>query len=195
MTPKTTAQLKGIKEAREQQILDTACRLFANHGFHETSISQIAREAGISKGLIYNYFDSKESILRDLMKRGMDEMYKDFDPNHDGILTHDEFLFFISSYLDTLKENREFWKLYFAILIQPSVINLVQEEMMSMGIPVFSILHKYFEDNHYEDPDTEFEFLAAILSGLAIKYINAPEFFHLDKLKEKIYKLYNPSQK
>ena len=41
--------------------------LFAHNGYHSTSISQIAREAGVSKGLLYNYFDSKEALLHDIV--------------------------------------------------------------------------------------------------------------------------------
>ena len=43
--------------------MDVALQHFANKGFHATTIYHIAEHAGISKGLMYNYFNSKEELL------------------------------------------------------------------------------------------------------------------------------------
>lgn len=50
-------------EARRQQILDAAFTCFARLGFHKTTMVDIAREAGVSTGLAYRYFNSKEEII------------------------------------------------------------------------------------------------------------------------------------
>lgn len=60
-TPKTT-------EDRREQILDTALRVFANKGFDRTSNKDIAKEAGITTGLIYHYFESKGALLNSLLE-------------------------------------------------------------------------------------------------------------------------------
>lgn len=52
-----------IQNARRKQILDTAMVLFDKQGYTNTKISDISEKAGISKGLIYRYFISKEEIL------------------------------------------------------------------------------------------------------------------------------------
>lgn len=48
---------------RRQQIVEAATRLMEKQGFHDTSVSALAREAGISVGTVYQYLESKESIL------------------------------------------------------------------------------------------------------------------------------------
>lgn len=54
---------KGVARAdREEQILDVACRTFGEHGYAATSVADVARAAGISKPLIYAYFDSKDGL-------------------------------------------------------------------------------------------------------------------------------------
>ncbi len=50
-------------EARRQQVLDAAFTCFAQNGFHETTMQDIAREAGVSYGVVYHYFRSKEDIV------------------------------------------------------------------------------------------------------------------------------------
>jgi AcrR family transcriptional regulator len=60
-TPKTT-------EDRREQILDAALGVFANKGFDRASNKDIAREAGITTGLIYHYFASKGELLKSLLE-------------------------------------------------------------------------------------------------------------------------------
>ncbi|MBK6765659.1 MAG: TetR/AcrR family transcriptional regulator [bacterium] len=57
------------KDHRREQILDAAAELFASKGFEKTSVDEIAKAAGLSKGAIYWYFPSKESILIGLAEK------------------------------------------------------------------------------------------------------------------------------
>ncbi len=50
-------------DERRQHIIDTSTELFAAHGFHKTSISEIAASCKISKSLLYHYFSSKREML------------------------------------------------------------------------------------------------------------------------------------
>lgn len=63
MSPRTEAQNQVIREQARQQIINAAFELFAQIGYQKTSIAAIAKEAGVSKGLIYHYFESKEDVL------------------------------------------------------------------------------------------------------------------------------------
>ena len=60
---------KEMREASTRRILKTALRLFAAHGYAGTSIRMIAESAGISVGLLYNYFPSKADLGRRLIER------------------------------------------------------------------------------------------------------------------------------
>ena len=65
-------------EARKEQILKAAEKVFAKNGFHEATISGVAREAGLSDATIYEYFSTKEELLfsipRETTRRGMERM-------------------------------------------------------------------------------------------------------------------------
>ena len=60
--------------ARRNEILDTALRLFSQKGYHQTSMSEIARESEFSIGSLYNFFRSKEDLFFQLFKRNVDEL-------------------------------------------------------------------------------------------------------------------------
>lgn len=60
--------------ARKNQILDAAARVFAHKGFHAATIKDIARDAGIADGTIYNYFDNKTTLLFAIFERMRDAL-------------------------------------------------------------------------------------------------------------------------
>jgi AcrR family transcriptional regulator len=58
------ARTQTIVEDRREQILEAALRVFAQKGFVRATNKDIAKEAGITPGLIYHYFESKEDLLK-----------------------------------------------------------------------------------------------------------------------------------
>ena len=62
---------------KRQQLIETATRLFAEHGFHATGIDRIAREAGVSKKTMYSHFRSKEELILAVLKHH-DGMFRNF---------------------------------------------------------------------------------------------------------------------
>lgn len=55
--------IKGLAVARRRHMCDAAIRVFAENGFHNTTLETIARAAGVSVGLIYRYFKDKDELL------------------------------------------------------------------------------------------------------------------------------------
>jgi len=55
-------------------ILEKAAELFAEEGFDRTSISQISAACGVSKALLYHYYDSKDDLLFDVIGRHLEEL-------------------------------------------------------------------------------------------------------------------------
>ena len=62
---------------RRQQIVEAATRLMEEQGFHDMSVSSLAREAGISVGTVYQYVDNKESILLLILEDVLDTYARD----------------------------------------------------------------------------------------------------------------------
>ena len=50
-------------DERRRQLLETGARVFTEHAYDEVSMASVAREAGISKGLLYHYFPSKRDFF------------------------------------------------------------------------------------------------------------------------------------
>jgi len=65
--------------ARRNQILDAAAGVFAEKGFHPTTIRDIAQAAGIADGTIYNYFENKTALLIGILDRMRASIQQDAD--------------------------------------------------------------------------------------------------------------------
>jgi AcrR family transcriptional regulator len=68
---------------RRRQLLELGGRLFATHSFAELSMARIAREAGISKALLYHYFPSKQDFFVATLQQGAAEIAARTEPDPD----------------------------------------------------------------------------------------------------------------
>ena len=66
---KNCCKWRRRKEARPAEIIEAALDLFVANGFMATKLDEVAKMAGVSKGTVYLYFDSKETLFREVVKQ------------------------------------------------------------------------------------------------------------------------------
>lgn len=71
MAPLNDEQLHQIRDERKEQIMEAALKVFSRRGIVGTKMSMIAAEAGISHGLLYHYFKSKDELFTTLVQMAM----------------------------------------------------------------------------------------------------------------------------
>lgn len=67
-----------------ERILDTATNLFSSHGFAATSIDDILKAVGITKGAFYHYFNSKEHLCQVILEQAIDSFHRLADSMLEG---------------------------------------------------------------------------------------------------------------
>jgi AcrR family transcriptional regulator len=67
--PRTEEASQRIRDERREHLLHSAARVFARKGLAATKIADIAADAGVSHGLVYHYFGSKEDVFRAVVER------------------------------------------------------------------------------------------------------------------------------
>ncbi len=191
MSPRTEEQYEQIRENKKKLIMDAALEYFAREGYYTTTIEDITKHAGISKGLIYNYFKSKEELLNEIMLKGAANIVKLLDKDRDGILTEDEFKFFINETFKLIENNTEYWKLYFAILNQPNIQKVIEENIFKSYPILLKSVIMFFKFRNCFDPEAETLFFHALIDGICMNYISNPMLYPLEKMKSLIFKFYN----
>jgi AcrR family transcriptional regulator len=190
MSPRTSDKFNEIREITRQKIMETALELFANDGYHTTSISDIAKQAGISKGLMYNYFESKEALLKEIIFTGINNLVEEFDPNRDGILTQEELIHFIRQSFRMVKEHSTYWKLYFMVMYQPPVLSLFEKELQELLGYYLKMIDQYFAKQKVNYPLAESRLFSSMMDGIFMNYVISPDTYPIDEIEERIVKMY-----
>src|SRR5579864_6794304 len=96
------------KAATRKRIVDAAMALFRGRGFEATTTRDIAREAGIATGTLFNYFDTKEAIIGQLADEAMGQARANTaNPAADATL-EEELFALVAAQLRQLKPLRKF---------------------------------------------------------------------------------------
>lgn len=189
MSPRTKDQFETIRSEKIKLIHEVGLSLFAQNGFESTSVSMLAKKAGISKGLMYSYFKSKEDLLKEIILDGMDH-FMDFliidDINN---VQKQELTDFIEGSISDLKSDPDFYKLYFSLSLQPKVLAIIGDELMRIFGQVFNAFNNYYEKIGDKNPYVKARYILAVFDGIGMHYIVDTENFPLDEVKDVILDL------
>src|SRR5215213_4717453 len=144
MTETSDSFQEQVAALRRSQILDAATKVFAQRGFHRTTIRDVAKAAGVADGTIYNYFENKTALLLGILDRMNETERREEDLAH--VVDTD-----LRSFL------RDYFRQRFAALAQggPEVFQVVLSEVLVNGelrqrylaqvvAPTFALAETYF---------------------------------------------------
>lgn len=194
MSPRTSEQNRQIRNDKRELLKSTALKLFAGKGYHATSISQITKEAGISKGLMYNYYESKEELLVALFSDMVALVSSLLNPYDDNEITGKEMSEFFDMLIRSLDEKREYWILFYQLSMQPAVLELLLSKIENgaMLINYIKLLENYFEER-FDDPGEEYVVFSSLIKGFCTIYLFNPESIPAgatEKFKSRLKKLF-----
>lgn len=187
--PRTKAQYETIRKESRQKILDAALEVFAKQGYHSSTVDAIAKTAGISKGLMYNYFKSKEDVLQELMIGMMEALMCEYMPlKPEEKFKEDDIINFINVGIDLVLEKPHYWKLYFSVALQPDVMSIVFSKMMEMGQPYMIAMIEYFREKGVENPEVMMRYFSAVMDGIQFHCMLDPKTFPAEEVKKLLIK-------
>ena len=119
-SPPTRRRLTA--EERRAGILGAALAVFSARGYHASSIDDIAREAGISKALIYEHFDSKQGLYGDLLERNANELFEQLAGALEGVEVESgaaRLAAGLDAFFSFVEERRDAWRILFRDVSDP----------------------------------------------------------------------------
>lgn len=193
MSPRTPEQLHLIREKRMQQIKDAALRLFAREGYANTTISKIAQEVGMSKGLLYNYFQSKEELLTAILEDGFAfaaEWVNRLEPGEDMVARLRDM---IEQTFAHVSAQADYWRLYISLAFQPAVSEAVGH-VMERGMPaqLWAFTREAFRQMGHPQAESEAWLLAATLDGIFMHALQIGEAYPLERMKQYVLQRFLP---
>jgi AcrR family transcriptional regulator len=122
-------------EERRAGILDAALAVFSARGYHASSIDDIAREAGISKALIYEHFESKQGLYADLLERNANELFERLARGLAGVEIESgkaRLATGLDAFFGFVEDRRDAWRILFRDAADPetaAVLDRVLEQV------------------------------------------------------------------
>ena len=108
-----TATKQVEKNHKYHQILEAAIKVFARQGFHQSTVAQIAKEAGVADGTIYLYFKNKDDILVQFFNYKTKQVFDSFRAEVARTESSlDKLRYLIRRHLEEFQRNREMAVVY-----------------------------------------------------------------------------------
>lgn len=144
-------KIKEKQQQKRQMLLETAFHLFTSKGINETTIQDIAREAGVAKGTFYLYFKDKYDLIEKLRARKAAKLFEEavrFSRSQEYENFTEQFLIIVDYIIDELTENRDLLKFIYKNLSMGGInIRLEGEEETYSPVSIFEM----FEQRALED--------------------------------------------
>ncbi len=164
--PRTKEQFEKIREETRAKILNTALELFAKKGYSNTSISEIAKSAKISKGLAYNYFESKQKLMEEVIQILFVEIGSMFSILETTKDPFEKVQVMIDLMFDWLEDKEDFWRLYASLLMQAEIKETIEKISGNFLEEMFKEIEKIFHKMKIKNPGAEAKMFGAILDGM-----------------------------
>ena len=166
--------MSRFQEKREQSVnklVEVGLSLFATQGYEATSIRAIAAEADMSLGLLYNYFKSKDELLEEIFRRGVQDIHASFADLPDDGLSSIGIERLIRQTIKLLKEKKDFWKLLHGIRMQSAVVKQLMAEMQEQTAFIEARIKQNLIAVGIPFPDLEAKLLFASIDGMAHHFL------------------------
>jgi len=170
---------------KQQSILNSALSLFADKGFDAVPTSLIAKDAGVSEGLIFRHFENKAGLLNAIMKIGEEKMKEELarvsliESPGERVMAIMELPFHIDEI------DYPFWRLVYSLKWQRSNYN---EELAQ---PIREMLAAALTELKYADIEAEVDLIESYLDGFATTILLKGDSVNKERLLQTLRKKYN----
>jgi AcrR family transcriptional regulator len=184
--PRTPAENDRIRRTTSEQILKTALSLFCSKGYYSTSIENIAKQAQISKGLLYHYFKGKEEVLAALVDIRINDVLVVMNAAKKKPTPAAQIRHIIEGALDDVRFKPEVFRFYLNLFSQakldPNVAKYSQK-LMDEQAKQFEVQTEMFEKLGVENPRMRSLYFSSTLQGIMLMFSTYPQSFPLDAVK------------
>lgn len=132
------------KKRTKKAIIQSAITLFNENGYENTSIEKIAKSAGIGKGTVYGYFETKKDIIKGFCEEELDKIHWELVNNTDeNAPILEQMLTIYMTEFKHVTQNKEFGRLYMREAVFPNEAD--KEDNLELEDKYFELLFPIFE--------------------------------------------------
>ncbi|HEV2131000.1 MAG TPA: TetR/AcrR family transcriptional regulator [Longimicrobiaceae bacterium] len=195
MSPTNPEMNERMRDASRARILEHALQLFAERGFDRTSVKLLAESAGISPGLVYHYFRSKDDVLRAIFEESVQQVQAAFAEAEAAPTPGERIERLIRASLQGVRENVRFWRLFNGMRLHSKYLELVGEEGMQWTASIRDTMERFFREAGAAEPAVEAGLLFALIDGVTQHFVFEPDRYPIQEMTERIVEAYRRSSR
>lgn len=187
--PRTPEENDRIRQASKEKIRAAAMELFIKQGYYATSISDIAKQAGISKGLLYNYYKGKEELLSEMVEARIKEVVGVMEEAFTLNTPRERLEHIINGAIDNIHQKPEVHRFYLHLQTQPES----DEELIKYSHLIiegnakqFEFQCKIFESMGETEPRKRSLYFSSVLQGIMLMISTYQQGFPIEEIKNQI---------
>ncbi len=190
--PRRTEGPEAARETTRERIVESALGLFGEHGYAGTSVRAIAEDAGVSQGLLYNYFEGKEALLEAIVRRSMVQVQRSFGRAVSGATPQEKVERLVRAAFETVSHNLPFWRLLYQLRMQPGVLESLGGSVEAWTLAIRLQLAELLREGGVRDVGTQARLLFAAIDGVAQHYAMDPEHYPIEEVTEALIGRFGP---
>jgi AcrR family transcriptional regulator len=187
--PRTPAENDRIRRATTEQILKAAMSLFCEKGYHSTSIEDVAKQAQISKGLLYHYFKGKEDLLSAIVDMRVNDVLEVMNAAAAKPTPVEQIRHIAEGALEDVRRKPEVFRFYLNLFTQPKsdpIVAKYSQKLMDEQARQFEVQTEMFDKLGVENPRLRSLYFSSTLQGIMLMFSTYPQSFPLDKVKAQV---------
>jgi AcrR family transcriptional regulator len=182
--PRTPEQNQQLRADSHRRLLAAARRTFVRLGFDRATIRDIAGEAGVAQGLLYNYFRSKDDLLREVFLEGTRDVAAAFVAGAAGGTPAERLERMIRRSLEIVRERRDFWQLSYMLRHHPRTVEVLGDVLPTWTTGVRGSLETLLREIGHDDAAGLALVLFAAIDGVAQHYVLDPDEYPLEAVAD-----------
>ncbi|MDX2284859.1 MAG: TetR/AcrR family transcriptional regulator [Bacteroidia bacterium] len=180
MSPRSVKQNEQLREQSRDKILASALELFGTQGFHNTSIEEIARHAGVSKGLTYNYFGSKLELLYGIFNREMNQGDQILERLRQLPDARSRLVAIIESSIQYIRSMPAELRLLTSLSLHVEEFPEIKEALLDRYRTALPLIADILRELGIPEPETEARMFNAMLDGVGFQAMVLKDMVDLD---------------
>ncbi len=184
MTPRTAAQFEALRADAQARLERAALRVFARRGYAGATVRDVAREAGVAQGLLYNYYRGKHELLAAVFRRSAADVERSFAAAAGDAPPAERLARLVRAAFAVVREHLDFWQLLYGVRQQADVVAALGPALHAWTDGVRATLEAHLRDAGHRDPAVAARLLFAAIDGVAQHFALDPDGYPLDAVAE-----------
>lgn len=187
--PRTREENDRIRQTAKENIRTAAMELFIERGYHDASIDDVAKRAGISKGLTYNYYKGKEALLAEMVASRIDEIKRVMQAAAAQSSPSTQLKRIVEGALDSVRQFPKVYRFYLHLQTQPEedkILSKYSQMLNDAMAEQFELQCDMFSSLGAADARVRSLYFSSTLHGAMLMISTYPDHYPVEEMKKQI---------